>query len=73
MVARSSVGSGGSGSVGEYVAGAKQSIKAYAPGAYDKASSAKHAALDWLTTMTGSTANPDGASKDGPEGGSHNF
>jgi hypothetical protein len=55
------------------VAGAKQSIKAYAPGAYDKASSAKHAALDWLTTMTGSTANPDGVSKDGPEGGSHNF
>ena len=71
MIARSSVGSklfniflitsyfsigGGSGSVGEYVTGAKASLKAYAPEAYDKASSAKHAALDWLTTMTGSTA-----------------
>ena len=29
--------------------------KGYAPGAYDKASQAKHAALDWIAGMTANT------------------
>jgi len=58
MLARSSVGSGGSGSVGEYYQGAKQSLKNYAPNAYETASNTKGAALDWITSMTSqSTAN----------------
>jgi hypothetical protein len=57
---------GGSGSVGEYITGAKQSLKNYAPNAYETASNTKHQALDWITSMTSqSTANQD--SNNGPE------
>ena len=45
----------GSGSITETIQSAKQMAKGYAPEAYEKASQAKHAALDWITGMTSNT------------------
>ena len=53
----------GSGSIGDSIASAKQMAKGYAPGAYDKASYAKHAALDWITNMTANTSEQDNNDK----------
>ena len=58
LIARASFGSGG-GSIDGYKTAAKETAdKIYekgtyvASGAYTKASQAKHAALDWITSMT---------------------
>jgi hypothetical protein len=67
LVARNSFGSkfatslffllgSGSGSIKEAVTSAKALARSYAPGAYDKASQAKHAALDWITNMTANSS-----------------
>ena len=59
ILARGSFGSGGGGSMEGYKDAAKETAgKLYekstyvATGAYTKASQAKHAALDWITSMT---------------------
>lgn len=50
--ARTSFGSGNSGSLNEYKEAARQKAEALANVTYQKASNAKHAALDWLSSYT---------------------
>jgi len=53
-MSRASIGSG-SNSLEEYKVAAQETAGRLATGAYNKASQAKHAALDWITSMTSST------------------
>ena len=58
IVARTSMGSSGGKSMEEYKQAVKEKTTQIAAGAYEKASYAKHAALDWITTMTQGNAQP---------------
>lgn len=58
LYARSSVGSNNS--MEDYKVAAQETAGRLATGAYAKASQAKHAALDWITSMT---ADPNAATK----------
>lgn len=57
VVARSSLGGSSGQSIEEYKQAAKEKATQLAAGAYESASKAKHAALDWITGMTQGSSN----------------